>query len=137
MIRQSRRQFFQSSAALLAAPLLSQQAGRRISTIAGTGVLGAAADGASSETSPINNPYGVEIGPDGGLYWADFGSNRILRLDLTAKRINVIAGTGTKGHSGDGGPAKAAQLSAPHEVRFDSKGNMGPVSAMPASFTAS
>src|SRR5262249_15159237 len=31
---------------------------------------------------------------------------------------------GTKGHSGDGGPAKSAQLAAPHEVRFDTKGNL-------------
>ena len=124
MHKQSRREFFQASATLLAAPMFSPQAGRRISTIAGTGVMGSAADGAAADTSQINNPYGVVIGPDGGLYWADFGSNRVLRLDLKAKRINVIAGTGTKGHAGDGGPAKAALLSAPHEVRFDSKGNI-------------
>jgi hypothetical protein len=124
MRKQSRREFFQSSAALLAAPAFFWQAPRRIVTIAGNGVAGMAADGASSDTSPINNPYGVVIGPDGALYWADFGSNRVLRLDLRAKRITVVAGVGTKGHSGDGGPAKAAQMSAPHEVRFDSKGNM-------------
>ena len=104
-------------------PLLSFQTPRRISTLVGTGVAGTAADGASGDAL-INNPYGVIIGPDGALYWADFGSNRILRFDLAAKRLNVIAGNGTKGHSGDGGPAKAAQLSAPHEVRFDSKGNI-------------
>lgn len=124
MQQQSRREFFQSSAALLTAPVFLLQGPRRIRTIAGTGVAGTAADGASADTSPINNPYGVEIGPDGGLYWADFGSDRVLRLDLTNRRITVVAGNGVKGHSGDGGPAKAAQLSAPHEVRFDSKGNM-------------
>jgi hypothetical protein len=124
MQNQSRREFFQSSAALLAAPAFLRQAPRRIRTIAGNGVAGMAADGSSSDTAPINNPYGVVIGPDGALYWADFGSNRVLRLDLSAKRITVVAGVGTKGHSGDGGPAKAAQMSAPHEVRFDSKGNM-------------
>ena len=82
------------------------------------------ADGTAADMAQINNPYGVVIGPDGALYWADFGSNRILRLDLRAKRVTVVAGAGTKGHLGDGGPAKAALLSAPHEVRFDSKGNM-------------
>ena len=81
-------------------------------------------DGAPAESAPINNPYGVVIGPDAALYWADFGSNRVLRLDLGARRIAVVAGNGTKGHSGDGGPATAAQLSAPHEVRFDSRGNI-------------
>src|SRR5262245_46881041 len=124
MHKQSRREFLQSSAAVLAAPLVLPQAGRRIATLVGTGVAGSAADGSSADTAPINNPYGVIFGPDGGLYWADFGSNRILRLDLSTRRLTVIAGTGTKGHAGDGGPAKAALLSAPHEVRFDSKGNM-------------
>jgi DNA-binding beta-propeller fold protein YncE len=83
-----------------------------------------AADGASADSAPINNPYGVVIGPDRLLYWADFGSNRVLRMDLRSRTISVVAGNGTKGHSGDGGPAKAAQLSAPHEVRFDSRGNL-------------
>src|SRR6185369_4975952 len=98
--------------------------GPRISTIAGTGMAGMAADGEAADRAPINNPFGLVIGPDGALYWADFGSNRVLRLDLRRKTISVIAGNGMKGHSGDGGPAKAAQLSAPHEVRFDSKGNI-------------
>ena len=83
-----------------------------------------AADGESADRAAINNPFGLVIGPDGGLYWADFGSNRVLRLDLKTRTISIIAGSGAKGYSGDGGPAKSAQLSAPHEVRFDSKGNM-------------
>ncbi len=64
------------------------------------------------------------IGPDGQMYFSDYGTNRILKLDFRAKKISVVAGTGKKGYSGDGGPAKSAELSAPHEVRFDSKGNL-------------
>lgn len=71
-----------------------------------------------------NNPYGVIIGPDGALYWADFGSDRVLRLDLASGHVAAVAGTGTKGHRGDGGLATEALLSAPHEVRFDRKGDM-------------
>jgi len=119
-----RREFLATGAALVAAPLYAFQTRRRIETLVGTGVAGLAGDGMPADLAQINNPYGVVIGPDGDLYWADFGSNRILRLDMAAKRVDVIAGNGTKGHSGDGGPAKAAQLSAPHEVRFDSKGNI-------------
>jgi len=112
------------TAAVSVAPAFRSQAtAARITTIAGTGLVGTAMDGASA-TSAINNPFGLVIGPDGALYWADFGSNRVLRLDLDTKRITVIAGKGTKGHSGDGAPAKTAELSAPHEVRFDSKGNI-------------
>ena len=36
----------------------------------------------------------------------------------------MVAGTGTKGYAGDGGPATRAQMNTPHEVRFDSKGNI-------------
>src|SRR6266487_908567 len=122
---QTRRQFLQSSGALLAASAVrAQTAPQRIRTIAGTGMAGSAADGDSADRAPINNPFGLVIGPDGALYWADFGSNRVLRLDLRTRIISVIAGIGMKGHSGDGGPAKEAQLSAPQEVRFDSKGDM-------------
>jgi DNA-binding beta-propeller fold protein YncE len=117
-----RREFLKLSAASLV--MYPQATAPRITTIAGTGVAGMAADGDSADRALINNPFGVVIGPDGGLYWADFGSNRVLRLDLRSRRITLIAGNGTKGWSGDGGPAKAAQLSAPHEVRFDSKGNI-------------
>src|SRR5262245_57648725 len=115
-----RRQFLQSSAVLL----LSRQVTARMITIAGTGAAGMAANGEPADRAAINNPFGLVIGPDGGLYWADFGSNRVLRLDLKTRTISVVAGNGSKGHSGDGGPATSAQLSAPHEVRFDSKGNI-------------
>jgi DNA-binding beta-propeller fold protein YncE len=52
------------------------------------------------------------------------GANRILRLNRKSGKLSVVAGTGVKGHAGDGTKALAAQLSAPHEVRFDSKANM-------------
>jgi hypothetical protein len=116
-----RRTFLQSSALLLVRP---QLAPARITTIAGTGMAGSARDGEPADRASINNPFGLVIGPDAALYWADFGSNRVLRLDLRTKLISLVAGNGTKGYAGDGGPAKAAMLSAPHEVRFDSRGNM-------------
>jgi sugar lactone lactonase YvrE len=124
----NRRSFLHSSVALLLPAPFVQQTSRSgqgvITTMAGTGAAGSAGDGETADRASINNPFGLVIGPDGALYWADFGSNRVLRLDLRMRIISVVAGNGTKGHSGDGGPAKAAQLSAPHEVRFDSKGNM-------------
>ena len=122
---QTRREFLKCTAAIaVARAFRPQTSAARITTIAGTGLPGTASDGSDAAVTSINNPFGLVIGPDGALYWADFGSNRVLRLDLTTKKITVVAGNGTKGHSGDGGPAKSAQLSAPHEVRFDSKGNI-------------
>src|SRR5205823_4765446 len=116
-----RREFLQSSVLLLWQP---QRATARIATIAGTGMPGSARDGERADQASINNPFGLVIGPDGALYWADFGSNRVLRLDLRTNVISVVAGNGMKGYAGDGGPAKAAMMSAPHEVRFDRRGNI-------------
>lgn len=122
----TRREFLQSSALLVTATSAFGWQGtpQRISTIAGTGMMGTAADGDSAERATLNNPFGLVIGPDGALYWAEFGSHRILRLDLASRKITVIAGNGTRGYSGDGGLASQAQLNTPHEVRFNSRGNI-------------
>ena len=122
----TRREFLQSGVLLAASAsaLRAQGASQRVSTLAGTGVAGTAKDGDIAEQAQINNPFGLVIGPDGALYWAEFGSHRILRLDLGSRKISVIAGNSTKGYSGDGGPAAMAQLNTPHEVRFDNKGNI-------------
>lgn len=96
---------------------LAGQPARTISTIVGTGV------GGFSDTQ-VNNPYGLVIGPDGALYFCDLDNQRIRRLDLTTKRMTTIAGNGEKGYTGDGGPATAASMNMPHELRFDAKGDI-------------
>jgi sugar lactone lactonase YvrE len=118
------RRTFLAGATMVMATAARAKAASRISTVIGTGQPGMAADGEAAATAKLNNPFGVLIGPDGGLYWADFAGHRILRLDLGSRRVSVIAGTGEKGHEGDGGPAKLARLNTPHEVRFDRAGNM-------------
>ena len=118
------RRKFLAGVTMLVATAGAAKAAARITTIIGTGQPGMAADGEAAATAKLNNPFGVVIGPDGALYWADFAGNRVLKLDLSSRRVSVIAGTGEKGHGGDGGPATQALLSAPHEVRFDRAGNM-------------
>jgi len=88
-----------------------------VTTLIGTGASG------YSDTQ-VNNPYGMAIGPDGGLYFCDLDNQRIRRLDLKTRRMTTIAGNGQRGYAGDGGPAVDASLNMPHEVRFDSKGDM-------------
>ena len=93
------------------------QAAPNISTLVGTGVAG-------YSDSQINNPLGMAMGPDGALYFCDYGNQRIRRFDLKTKRLTTVAGNGNAAYQGDGGPAVAASLHAPHEVRFDSKGDL-------------
>ena len=125
-IQSTRREFLQLVSALFAMPAFPAQApAGRVATLVGAGTKGAAADGDAVETARISDPYGViEDAPRSSLYWVDNSTHRILRLDYKTKKISIVAGTGTAGYSGDGGPAKLAQLAQPHEIRFDSKGNL-------------
>ena len=120
----TRRTIVSAGPALVVSGRSALAAPKRIFTVVGTGAQGAAADGEAVVTARLDQPYGVETAPDGSLHWADFGSNRVLRLDRRAGKIFVVAGTGAKGHAGDGGAARSALLSAPHEVRFDRAGNI-------------
>ena len=122
--RPTRRALLAAGPGLIAGSGRSRAAVRRITTVIGTGIQGAVADGGSAGTATLNQPYGVFVTPSGAVYWADFGSDRVLMLERRSATVSVVAGNGVKGHAGDGGSAKAAQLSAPHEVRFDRRGNM-------------
>ena len=98
-----------------------------VRTVAGTGVAGYEPEGASglpATRTPVNNPYGVVVGPDGGLYFCEVDTGRTRRLDLGTGRLTTLAGNGTKAYAGDGGPAAEASFSAPHEIRFDSASNL-------------
>src|SRR5262249_36082505 len=96
--------------------------GQSVVTIAGTGSAGFAGDGGPGVKAEVNNPYGLTVGPDGALYFCEIGNHRIRRLDRKSGEISTVAGSGQKGYAGDGGPALAASLNEPYEVRFDSNG---------------
>jgi sugar lactone lactonase YvrE len=120
----TRREFLHVSGAVLltSATLRAQQ--KRVRTLAGTGTAGFAADVSDALKTPLNNPYGLVIGPDGALYFCEVDTGRVRRLDLRGHTITTIASNGEKGYAGDGGPAAAASLAAPHELRFDRDGNL-------------
>lgn len=94
-----------------------------IATFAGTGVSGFSGDGGPANQAQLNNPYGIARGPDGALYICDMDNHRIRRVAKDGT-ITTVAGTGKRGYSGDGGPALAADLNEPYEIRFDQAGNM-------------
>jgi len=88
-----------------------------VSTLIGTGMPG-------YSDQQVSNPYGLVIGPDRALYFCDLDNQRIRRLDLGTHRTTTVAGNGQKGYRGDGGPATDASLNMPHELQFDSAGNL-------------
>jgi len=120
----TRRQFMHTSLAVVAASRLTSAQQKRVRTIAGTGTAGYDPNVADAQRTPITNPYGTIIGPDGALYFCEFDTGYVRRLDLQTSRLTTIAGNGQKGYAGDGGPATAAALTAPHEIRFDAARNL-------------
>lgn len=95
-----------------------------IVTIAGTGIAEFSGDGGPGLKAGLSEPFGLEIGPDGKLYFCDFSNHSVRRLDLATGIISTVAGIGRKfGYEGDGGPATKALLHEPHEIRFDHDGN--------------
>jgi len=66
---------------------------------------------------------GVAVDSNGVLYIADAGLHQVLRIDRAGHQ-NVIAGTGTAGFGGDGGPALAATLNSPAGIAVDRRGNV-------------
>lgn len=69
------------------------------------------------------NPAGVALDEKGNLYIADTGAHRIRKVN-TEGIITTVVGVGQRGFSGDGGPAVEAKIAAPHDMVFDSEGNL-------------
>lgn len=94
-----------------------------ITTIAGTGTEGCSGDGSSATDAQLNMPWAVTLDSFGNLYIADCKNNRIRKVDSKGT-ITTVAGKGTEGYSGDGGPATEAQLNYPLGIALDSTGNL-------------
>src|SRR5208283_3158880 len=94
-----------------------------INTIAGTGFPGVLGDGGPATSAQVDEPEGLAVDSSGSVYIVDYGNSKIRKID-TSGTINTIAGTGTSGFSGDGGPATAAFLNQPTGVAVDSAGSV-------------
>ncbi|MFF2728784.1 RICIN domain-containing protein [Streptomyces sp. NPDC058008] len=92
-----------------------------ISTVAGNGEAGSKGDNGPALSAQLNRPYGVAVDGVGTLYFSDYSGHRIRKV-TTDGRISTVAGNGSPGFKGDGGPAAAAQLNCPREVAVDAAG---------------
>jgi sugar lactone lactonase YvrE len=93
-----------------------------ITSIAGTGVAGYNGDGIAATTAQLNQPYGVAVDVDGGIYIADVSNSRIRKIEWSGV-ISTVAGAGVIGYSGDNGPATAARID-PTGITVDKTGNL-------------
>ncbi|WP_051670186.1 hypothetical protein [Bryobacter aggregatus] len=93
-----------------------------VTILAGTGKAGNTGDGGPASSAQVNSPAGTAVAPDGTVYIADSGNDRIRKIAPNGT-ITTIAGS-TAGFSGDGGPAASAKLNAPVSLALDSIGNL-------------
>ena len=89
-----------------------------ISLVAGTGASGYGGDGGPATAALLNEPQRLQVDSAGNVYVADTSNSRIRRIDPRGI-ITTIAGTGTSGYSGDGGPATAAALQTPRGIALE------------------
>jgi len=94
-----------------------------IRTVAGTGVAGFNGDGQAATIAQLNSPWSVAVAQDGSIYIADLMNNRVRKVSVSGV-ISTVAGTGTRGFTGDGALATQAMLGEPAAVAIDPAGNI-------------
>ena len=93
-------------ALLLCRSAATQISNYYITTIAGTGTQGSSGDGGAATSAQLLPPRGVAVDSTGSVYIADYYSHKIRNVTSATGIITTIAGTGTYGSSGDGGPLR-------------------------------
>jgi len=94
-----------------------------ITTVAGTGIDGYSGDGDPATSAKISQPKQIALDAAGNLFITDYYSQRIRKVD-TSGIITTVAGNGTLGEGGDGGPATSASLRYPNALAVDHSGNL-------------
>jgi sugar lactone lactonase YvrE len=93
-----------------------------VTTVAGTGEKGDGGDGGPALKATFNNMHSLAVTPDGDIYVADTGNNRVRKIDAKTGVVTTVAGTGEKGFSGDEGPAAKAKFGNIYCATLDAKG---------------
>jgi hypothetical protein len=95
-----------------------------ITTVAGNGTSGYSGDGSAATSAEISNPSGIALDSAGNIYISDYADEVIRKVTVSTGIISTVAGNGTLGYSGDGGPAINAELDDPGSVTVDAAGNI-------------
>jgi DNA-binding beta-propeller fold protein YncE len=84
---------------------------------------GEGAEGVPATQAKLNMPFGVDFDAAGNLYFVEIDGHRVCRIDKSGI-LTKIAGKGTKGLSGDGGPPLAAEFNAMHNLAITPGGDI-------------
>jgi sugar lactone lactonase YvrE len=97
---------------------------RATTTIAGSGQRAYGGDGGPATAGALNMPHEIVFDARGHMYIAERDNHVVRKVDGKTGVISTLAGTGTAGFSGDGGPASAAQLRQPHSIAIGPDGRL-------------
>jgi Secretion system C-terminal sorting domain len=95
-----------------------------IFTVAGNGTAGYSGDGAAATAAELNATEGVWGDAAGNIYFSDMDNYVVRKVAATTGIITTIAGNGSSGYSGDGGPGTAAEIGRPYGLCADAVGNV-------------
>src|SRR5438034_2194452 len=96
----------------------------KLTIVAGNGKKGFAGEGGPATEATLNEPYEVRFDKAGNMFFVDMQNHIVRRVDAKTKIISTVAGTGSPGFTGDGGPAAKAQFRQPHSIAFDPEGKL-------------
>ena len=102
---------------------MSYESGK-IQTIAGTGDPGHQGDGGPANRALMREPFMCAFDPQGNLFVAESANHCVRRIDKDTGLITTVAGNGTEGYSGDGGPAVQATMNQPYSLQIAANGDI-------------
>ena len=92
--------------------------------VSGTACVPSATTGCTPTLVSMDKPRGVSSDALGNIYIAGYETQEVFKVNVSNSLLYLVAGTGTAGNSGDGGPATSAQVNAPRGVWADTVGNV-------------
>jgi DNA-binding beta-propeller fold protein YncE len=95
-----------------------------IITFAGNGTQGYTGDGGPAIEASLDEIYALQVTPNGDVYILQRFNPAIRKVDAATGIITTVAGNGTIGYSGDGGPATEAQMREPNDCVLDGNGGL-------------
>lgn len=96
----------------------------RLTSVAGNGRRGYAGDGGPATEAMLNEPYEVRFDSHGNMLILEMQNHVVRRVSAGDGTISTLAGDGTSGYRGDGGPARDARLHHPHSIALDPHDNI-------------